>query len=327
MDKMKEIGGYFEMEELMGQEYYPNLIPLNLGRTALKYLISNRRYKKIYLPYYICNSVIEACEKSGVEIKFYYIDKDMCPLLEREPENNACVYLVNYYGQTTDSQVREYQNKYKRIIMDYVHAFYQQPLKGIDTLYSCRKFFGLPDGAYLSSDIFEENSLPIDYSSTRMTHILGRYEKEGSQYYQTMLNNASSLREEPVKKMSRLTHNLLRGIDYSLVRKKREDNYSKLEEKLGRYNKKRFSKPKGPMCFPFYVKGGELLRKRLVLNHIYIPVYWRDVMLRMSKSTVEYDYAENILALPCDQRYGTSEMEWMADKIIELLTMAETNGE
>ena len=31
---MREIGGYFELEELKGSEYYPDLIPLNTGRNA-----------------------------------------------------------------------------------------------------------------------------------------------------------------------------------------------------------------------------------------------------------------------------------------------------
>ena len=32
---MKEIGGYFQLEEMPGEEYYPDLYRVNLGRTAL----------------------------------------------------------------------------------------------------------------------------------------------------------------------------------------------------------------------------------------------------------------------------------------------------
>ena len=31
---MKEIGGYFQLEEMPGEEYYPDLYRVNLGRTA-----------------------------------------------------------------------------------------------------------------------------------------------------------------------------------------------------------------------------------------------------------------------------------------------------
>ena len=64
----KEIGGYFELEDFGGKEYYPNLYKVNLGRTALLWLMEARRCKKIYLPFFLCDSVTGACEKSGAEI-------------------------------------------------------------------------------------------------------------------------------------------------------------------------------------------------------------------------------------------------------------------
>ena len=40
---MKEIGGYFQLEEMPGEEYYPDLYRVNLGRTALLWLLKSRR--------------------------------------------------------------------------------------------------------------------------------------------------------------------------------------------------------------------------------------------------------------------------------------------
>ncbi len=56
----KEIGGYFELEDFGGKEYYPNLYKVNLGRTALRWLLEGRGYTKIYLPVFLCESVTEA---------------------------------------------------------------------------------------------------------------------------------------------------------------------------------------------------------------------------------------------------------------------------
>ena len=47
----KEIGGYFELEDFGGKEYYPNLYKVNLGRTALRWLLEGRGYTKIYHAY------------------------------------------------------------------------------------------------------------------------------------------------------------------------------------------------------------------------------------------------------------------------------------
>ena len=96
----KEIGGYLELEESTGRGYYPELFGVNLGRTALLWLMEARNCKKIYLPTYLCDSVTGACEKTKVEIEFYHMDEKLRPLF---PENKLpegdYLYLVNYYGQ------------------------------------------------------------------------------------------------------------------------------------------------------------------------------------------------------------------------------------
>ena len=76
--------------------------------------------------------------------------------------------------------------------MDHTHAFFQHPLPGVDTLYSCRKFFGLSDGAYLSTDATLTTGKEQDVSAERMGHILGRFEKDAGTYYQKMLDNAAT---------------------------------------------------------------------------------------------------------------------------------------
>ena len=47
-----------------------------------------------------------------------------------------------------------------------------------------------------------------------MSHILGRYEENAGKYYQAMLDNAAGYEGMEIRKMSRLTGNLLKAIDY-----------------------------------------------------------------------------------------------------------------
>mgnify|MGYP000217078922 CR=1 FL=1 len=42
----KEIGGYLELEESTGQEYYPELCGVNLGRTALLLVDGSSKLQK-----------------------------------------------------------------------------------------------------------------------------------------------------------------------------------------------------------------------------------------------------------------------------------------
>ena len=312
---MREIGGYFELDDFVRNEYYPDLIRLNLGRTALLYLLEALHCKRLYLPYYLCESVTECCVNAGYEVTFYSVDRDLVPQVNQPMGEQEYIYLVNYYGQLTDEAILTCKNRYKNIIVDHTHSFFQRPLEGIPTIYSCRKFFGLPDGAYLSADTGNIPLPPRDVSKDRMAHILGRYEGTASDYYSIMLENAGRFHQEPVRAMSRLTENLLNGIDYERVRCRRNENYSWLERELGSENRLKFRQPDGAFTYPFYSERAPQIRKELASKKIYIPVYWSSVISEMPEDSVEYDYAAHILPLPCDQRYTPEDLKYMVQEL------------
>ena len=114
------------------------------------------------------------------------------------------------------------------IIVDNVQAFFQPPIAGIDTIYSCRKFFGVPDGAYLETNLDIDNEIQIDNKSRfRFKHLLGRFEIAANEYYNEYANLENELDKEEVMYMSNITHNLLQGIDYKEVYSIRRRNFTK----------------------------------------------------------------------------------------------------
>ena len=142
---MKEIGGYLELEEMSGEEYYPDLIKLNLGRNALVFALEQLHIRKLWLPLLLCDSVTSVCKNSKIELAWYHIQKDFSPALPlKKMDTGEYLYLVNYYGQFSQERLLELQNIYGNILLDNTHAFFQEPLGTIPVLYSCRKFFGLP---------------------------------------------------------------------------------------------------------------------------------------------------------------------------------------
>ena len=92
---MKEIGGYFQLEEMPGEEYYPDLYRVNLGRTALLWLLKSRRCRKILLPYFLCGSVVHTCQENQIETEFYHLNEKLEVLYPKEqlPEGEY-LYLV-----------------------------------------------------------------------------------------------------------------------------------------------------------------------------------------------------------------------------------------
>lgn len=313
-----EIGGYFELERFSGQEYYPGLHKLNLGRTALLWLAQKRNYRKIYLPVFLCESVTEVCQRNGIQTESYVLDADLNVLLpKRRLADSECLYLVNYYGQLTDEKILYYKNIYGNVIVDHTHAFFQRPLGGIDTLYSCRKFWGVSDGAYVLAEGLDTSDLLQDRSNDRMTHILGRFEENAGRYYQAMLENAAQYEEAGIRRMSYLTENLLHAVDYEDGRQKRNQNYRRLSELLPSANVFNRVIPDGPFAYPFYHKNGLELRRWLAGHKIFVPTYWKNILENCSTDSMEYDWAANVLPLPCDQRYGNEEMEYIAARIRE----------
>lgn len=312
---MKEIGGYFELEQLISNEYHKNLVPLNTGRNALIYLIKARGIKKLYIPYFLCGVVRDSLIKNNYAFEYYSIDNNFMPVFHKELGNNEYLYVVNYYGQLTNDRVIYLKQQYGQVIIDNTQGFFQKPVKGVDTIYSCRKFFGVPDGAYLSTDVQIKEDLERDVSKDRMTHILGRHEGTGAEYYSDYKNNIQAFKSEPLKYMSKLTHNILGAIDYERTCEIRNRNYSYLESKLGAYNKLKLKTPIGPFAYPFHIENGIEIRKELAKKKIYVPLLWPNVLSDAPESSIEYNYAANILPLPCDQRYGAADMEYIEGEL------------
>lgn len=305
-----EIGGYFGLEPLICNEYYKDLIALNTARNALLYILKARKIQKLYIPYYLCDSVFEMCDREGYTYEFYHINSGFLPVFEKDLSDNEYLYIVNYYGQISNEQIIKLHAKYKRIIIDNVQAFFQKPVQGIDTIYSCRKFFGVPDGAYLSTDCMLEDELPEDVSSGRLKHLLGRFETgSASTYYQDFQKNDESYKNLGLRKMSKLTHNILGAIDYEKVKKIREENYLFLHEQLKQTNRLKLTVPEGPYAYPLYCENGIELRRKIAEQKIYIPTLWPNVLC--SDDLIAKDYAENILPLPCDQRYSCKKLNYL----------------
>lgn len=315
--KKKEIGGYFEFERFAGKEYYSKLIPLNNARNALVYLLKARKIKKIYIPYFLCDSVAKVCEREGYLYENYSINENFLPIFEKELCADEYLYVVNFYGQIGNKTLRQLKKKYNNIIFDNVQAFFQRPLEGIDTIYSCRKFFGVPDGGYLATNAKPIENLEVDRSKERMQHILGRFEESASEYYSDFKKNDRSFVDLELRYTSDLTRNILGGIDYKKVKEKRNQNYAVLEQGLGKKNKLNLIKPDGPYCYPFYCKDGMRIKKELAAKKIYVATLWPNVL--ELNGTLEKDYAENILPLPCDQRYGAVEMKSIIEEVEKCL--------
>lgn len=306
------------MEKNRGTLFHEQAVALNCGRRALSYLIQIKKIKRLWFPKFICSSVLKPCQKEGVDVCFYPIGADFRPVDAAVPDDDW-IYIVNYYGQVTNDEIRKISNMHPKIIVDNAQAYFQSPITGIDTIYTCRKYFGVPDGSFLYTEEDRSRDFQKDESYDHMTFLLGRFERTASEFYNGYSENNRRFNDEPIKRMSKLTANILRGIDYDFVRNRRSENFSYLHDRLKQVNQLRLTVPDGAFMYPLWIENGETVRKSLQADKIYIPTLWPDVFDICLPEELEYRMARDILPLPCDQRYGKEEMQYVAQEILNYI--------
>lgn len=315
----REIGGYIELDTYRGKMLHENGILLNSGRGCLWYLLRAKKIRKLVLPLYCCDSVRDACKKDNVKLRYFSVDENLLPK-DVTLADDEWLYIVNYYGQLTNEQILNLKKKYNRIIIDNAQAYFTEPLEGVDTLYTCRKFFGVADGGVLYTNTLLHDKFTTDESFQRMNFLLGRYERTASEFYREYADNNEIFLNEGIKKMSSLTKNLLHALDYDFICERRRANFEALNNSLYKYNLLNVREVNGAFAYPLLIKNGEDIRKKLIAEKIYIPCLWPNVMNDVSADTREYSLAKDILPLPVDQRYDLDDMEYLAERVLTCIS-------
>lgn len=305
---MQEIGGYLGFETLYGRELYEDALAFNTARGALLWLVKERKISRIFLPAYLCLSVQTALQRAdSCAISFYEVDEQFLPMGEIDLKEQEYLYVVNYYGQLSNHCLTALKKRYHRIIIDNVQAFFQAPLEGVDTIYSCRKWFGVPDGAYLCTTLTYADNVPEqDFSWDRLVPLVGCFEYSAERFYDAHKRVEESLDQDKPKMMSKFTHNVLRGLDYAQIRARRNSNFEYLHNNLKDSNLLKLNVPESAFYYPYLICGAKEMRQKLISNKIFVPILWPGVADRR---------AEEILPLPLDQRYTEKEMKIIVEMV------------
>lgn len=320
---MEPIGGYFSLELNGGLEHHAGALRLNAGRYALEYILMARKYSKVYLPYYICDSVMEPIKRQKVRCEFYHINEQLDPFTKLHPKEDEAVLYVNYFG-LKNRKADTFCYAYKNTILDYTQAFYSE--RGnkyddkkihCDTFYSCRKYFGVPDGAYLYTDCFLDEDLPQDESFERMSFLTKRIDRSAQEGYADFQVNEETFASVGMRRMSRFTEGMMRGIDYSAKAGQRIHNFYVLDKVLRESNRFKWDMDYGtvPLVYPYYIENGAHLRQHLIEHQVFCARYWPNVLEWCSPDEWEYQLAENLVCLPVDQRYDEKNMREILDII------------
>lgn len=298
------IGGYFELELRKGEHYHKHALRLNTARNCFEYILRARRYTKVYIPYYTCDVMLEPLKKCNVDYVFYHINEQLEPVETFILMPNEAFLYTNYYGLKQRCVERLAKEYGKQLIVDNAQAFFAEPLLGIDTFYSARKFFGVADGAYLYTDAQLDMELEQDQSYQRMVHLLIRADVGAEAGYGEFRKNDDSLIDNPIRLMSNLTEKILCSIDYESAKQLRRRNYMLLAEQLGAKNgiHHTLDEDAVPMVYPF-LTDDDTLRARLINKRIYVATYWSNIKEWCNGDMLENRLMELLLPLPINMTY------------------------
>jgi hypothetical protein len=263
--------------------------------------------------------LLEPIKHLGIKLKYYHIDSNLDPIIDFELGPTDCIVYTNYFGLKQDT-VNRLSTYIDNLIIDNSQAFFSEPLPHVDTFYSCRKFFGVPDGAYLHLNTYTRLNLQSDVSIERFSHLIKSIDLSIEDGYSDYIENNKALESNSIRAMSSLTRKILSGINYEECKAKRNANFKFLHSFLEESNQLKFPglEINGPMTYPFLVADPSI-KEKLIERKIFVPTFWPNVFHWASKGMFEYYLANNLVSLPIDHRYNLDDMTRILNNLTQLI--------
>jgi hypothetical protein len=323
-----EIGGYFGFDLPFRSFPFGPVTAFQSARAALHAVLRASVFRRVFIPTYICDSVIKAAENSGVTVVLYELDRDLLPLVlpdDLDP-NDALIY-VNYFG-LSDLAVAYVIRRFgaSRVLIDQSQALFSPVSGAYADIFSPRKFVGLPDGGWVrpvavASEPDEQDEGSID----RMRHLMIRMAYSARVGYADFNSARLSLVDSRPKRMSRLTHRLLHAIDWENVARLRRRNYQRMAGILNATNARPLplSRHSVPLCYPYTRLNVDMTIVRQELSgtyDIFSPTYWPEVSVRLRVGSIEEMLLKHTLFLPIDQRINFEQLDRLCSIVLDLLS-------
>lgn len=320
-----EIGSFLELDLRITGEHYTgseDVTRLNSARSGIYHALRLYGCSVIYLPFYLCPTVDRFLTGKGVVIKKYYINNQFEPQID-QIEPGAAILIVNYFGILSNSFLSKIIEKFDKVIIDNCPSFFSEPIEGCYSVYSARKFFGVPDGCYVigkNAGKFTDG-YQQDYSSETSEFLLKRHEIGCNASYAERMKNEERIDASDILKMSSLTRILLSGIDYESIKFKRQENFRFACEMYSKINQIdpeiHIGENSSPMVYPLVIEDANLV-DRLREKQIYTGRWWKQVLNEVPENSFEAWMSKFMVPVAIDQRYGKTELNYVFHEICNI---------
>ncbi len=341
--KRSPVGGFFGVDLTLvpdanrsvldrWRETADQLLLFHNQRSALLHLLAEKaRTKKVAMPAFMCPAVPQALASAGYEPVYFPIDAALRPdpsALWRLPPACAAI-LPGYFGRPADrSSVAVVRERSDILWMeDYAQSPFPSAIALTPyQLYSPRKICAVPDGGVLAvsgqplAPAAQRPFLDSDFMRPALDRGEDPFAVNNAVWYARFQEKEAAGLVGPDLPISRLSEALLGRFDGERLMQGRRRNYRQLYDALGDRIVDAFESDGGspswlPFAFPIVVPDAAEASRALARRSIFAPRYWPALPETARPGAVECVLRDQLICLPCDQRYGELEMERIIEAV------------
>lgn len=328
----KVIGGEFDINAGLINNYQPGSFEgaiYSSGRAALYHILldikSRGGYSKIFLPDYLCESVLDAVNRLDFDIYFYNLDHDLTfnqQSLAGMLDSSSILLIINYFGGIDCSVPVKFLKEAVSslmVIQDNVQAFFEMnKITEADYSFtSFRKTFPVPDGAWVKS-------LSAGLNTATQTNTFAAYKIAGGilknvigsggdhdeVYLNLLKQGEDKINDNYSAAASGLSLNLMNNIIQQEAALARRQNAEYILKGLANLNITpivNFTEEQIPLFIPVRLKKRNEIRSAFFNQNIFCPVHWPVPEGLSLTRGLELSGSE--LSIVIDQRYTPADME------------------
>ena len=300
------------------------------ARCALWLLLQDLQPARLWLPAFVCPDLLQAVPV-GCAVHYYPLNQRLEPeqlRWTRALNGHDVVLVCAFFGFPPAAELTcALEDSPATVVLDAAQAlFLRAGHPDWFCLYSPRKWAGLPDGGVLCGGRkrwrHELEPAPAAHWLTLFQAQLLRRDQglqpplEAPRPWFNLFRQAEASQPIGARAMSSLSRALLfAGLDSHQMRERRRANYQHLSRELADCALfPELPDPVVPLGFPIQLAERDRLQTQLAERGLVCAVHWR-LKAVPPEFSASHTLARRILTLPCDQRYGTTEMAHLCAEV------------
>ncbi len=314
------------------------------GRDALKALAKRTGRKRVLLPALCCESMLVPFRLAGYEIVLYRLTEDLradeTDVIGKLRDGDLLLYMA-YFGirPFTDAFLQSLRKSGRDVFLTEDRT--QDILAPEDgrfrpdaTLASLRKWAALPEGGMLRCSSGAAPDAPEPRfgalrreAMEKKDRYLESWDAALKQDFLEELHRAEALLDEGTEAhaMSAGEEERLRKLDLTAIYAARVRNLRRLRERLapleaaGKLRCLTCEPERSGLYLPLLLDERDRVQRAMAARGVYCPVIWPEPEEAAGVCPASRFAVGHMLGLPCDQRYGEADMDFIAQTLRDIL--------